>query len=111
MAGEHFVGHDGEGVDVAAFVQRLARELLRAHVGRRAEYHALLSELRFARGVRRFGAGGNAEVEQLDDVLFTGPLDEDHILRLQVPMNDALLVRLRERAGDLTKQAQHPFWS
>ena len=87
-----------ERVDVAARVDRLPGELLRAHVRRRAEHHALLRELLlvlvlFARPLR------NPEVEDLHEVLLPRALGEHDVVGLQVAVDDAAPVRLFERAA------------
>ncbi len=100
-AGQHLVGHHAERVDVAARIERFAGELLGAHVGRRAEHHALLSELLLLLRVRRFAPSRDAEVEHLDEVCLPRAIGEDDVLGLQVAMDDALLVRLVERSAHL----------
>ena len=99
-AGEHLVRHHGERVDVAARIERLARELLRAHVRRRAEHHALLRELGLV-AILLAASLRDAEVEDLHEVLLPGALGEDDVVRLEIAMDDPLAVRLGERAADL----------
>jgi hypothetical protein len=75
--------------------------------GRRAEHHALLGELLLALRVGGLGPGGDAEIEELDDVGLPCAVCENHVIGLQIPMNDALLVGLLERARDLPHNLEH----
>ena len=105
-SGEELVEHDPEGVQVAAEVRGLPAELLRAHVARRA-LHATLGGVRGRDrgngppgGRRRLSRShGEAEVQNL----CRGALQED-VARLEVPMNDALLVGLLDRLAHLEQQ-------
>ena len=105
-AREHLVGHHAERVDVAARVELLALELLRAHVRRRAEHRALLRELLLLLRVLASSALGDAEVEHLDEVAprprAVGQVD---VRRLEIAVDDPLVVRLLERAADLPEDA------
>ena len=109
-AGEHLVEHDAEGPDVGATIRRPAARLLRRHVGGGAEDEAgggagAGEGGRLREGRRAAGTGvvvpaprlGEAEVEHLD--LSVGR--QLHVRRLEVAVDDALLVRLFERLGDL----------
>ena len=105
-AGEHFEEHAAERPDIGPAVQRLAPRLLRAHVGRRAEHGPLVDarsgQVRRHREVGMRGAFPHfrqPEVEHLDHAV-TGGLD---IRRLDVAMNNPLLVRRLEGFGDLTR--------
>ena len=111
-ARQHFVEHAAERPDVGALVDALAARLLRAHVRGRAHDDARAGR----RGVvivgdcvtmappRRSGSSslGQAEVEHLDRAVGR---DLD-VGRLQVAMDDALLVRRLERLGDLPGDGQ-----
>ena len=110
-AGQHLEQDDAEGPDVGAPVDRLAPRLLGGHVGGRAEDEAGrgagLGEGRRLRQVgpdwrpsRVAGPGlGETEVEHLD-LPVRRHLD---VRRLEVAVDDALLVRLLERLGDLLR--------
>ena len=109
---EHLVEHAAERPDVGALVHRLAARLLRAHVGGRAEDHPGLRHrgrrdrrrLRDARrcDARRLHRLRQAEVQHLHRAV-RSHLD---VRRLQVAMDDALLVRRFERLGDLLRDGQ-----
>jgi len=105
----HLVEHRAEGEDVGSGVGLLALELLGGHVLERPQDRPLGREvpaLGGQRGDERAGAGavllGKAEVHQLRP-----GLREHHVPRLQVAMDDPLLVRPLERIGDLGRVAQH----
>jgi len=103
-AGEHFVGHDAEGVDVAPLVERIACELLGAHVRRRADDGALTREFGFAR-VGFVAALGDAEVENFDEVALSGSVRDHNVFRFEIAMDDASRVGFRQRAANLTQDA------
>ena len=64
--------------------------LFRAHVGRRSDRRTGLGD------VRAVGAPRDSEVQQLD--LFPAwPVDNEHVVRLQVAMDNAPLVGRSER--------------
>ena len=95
LAGEHLVGHDRERVDVGASGHVQARDLLRRHVGRRAEDLA-------RRGHDRVGDVGHAEVHEL-----RLPVGLDHdVGGLDVPVHDAGPVREVHRIGHRGEQPQ-----
>ena len=109
LAGEHLEEHAAERPDVGAFVDRLALRLLRAHVGGGPDDHAQPAghrgHRRRQRRVRRALVGhrlGEAEIEDLDAVVGR----ELDVGRLQVAMDDPLLVRRVERLGDLRRDRQ-----
>jgi hypothetical protein len=119
-AGHHLVEHDAERPDVAALVDRAATGLLGAHVGRRAEDHPVHRSRARQRGRLREGGSarrdvarrrarwigrerfGEAEVEHLYRAV--GP--HLHVGRLEIPMDDAGLVRRRQGVGDLPRDRQ-----
>ena len=104
-ARQHFVQHDAEGEDVRAMVSRKAAHLLRGHVADGAEDRVRRRcSPSTASPVARAGRGrvglrelGETEVEDFD-ALVGG--DED-VFRLQVAMDDALVVRGGKPAGEL----------
>ena len=98
-AGQHFVAHRAQRVDVAARVgiARLPGQLLRAHVRQGA--HDLP-------GLGHVGGGvalqaGDAEVQDLR----LAALVDQHVRRLQVAVDDAALVGELRRARQLRQQA------
>ncbi len=96
LAEHHLVEHDAQRVDVRADVHQFAAPLLGGHVGRGAQDAARGGEL------GRPGEHlGDAEVGQVGVVA----LVEQHVVRLQVAVDDALFVGEGQRTGDL---AEHP---
>ena len=103
--GQHFVEHAAERPDVGALVDGLAARLLGAHVGGGAEDHARVRHApgrdgrRLRRSRRRASTRlqrlGQAEVEHLDRAV-RPDLD---VGRLQIAVDDALLVRGFERSA------------
>src|SRR3954470_9551580 len=99
LSGEHLVQHAPEAVDIAAAVDaRIGHALLRTHVGRGAERYAGAGQLLLAEC-----AGGTRDPEVGDQCLAI--LEED-VLGLDVAVNDAVPVRVVERAGDLAGDSQ-----
>ena len=97
-ARQHLVQHDAERPDVGPPVDRLAASLLGRHVRRRAEDHSRLRAERHRRRVGDVGRGSRGEgVERLREAEvqnFDLALRVDlHVRWLQVPVDDALLVR------------------
>jgi hypothetical protein len=101
MPRQHLVEEHSEGEDVAARVGFSSFELLRGHVGESAEHRAGSGVLR----ERVCLAAGGPRVEpplrqpEVEDLRASVPGDED-ILRLEVAVNDALLVSGRQPLGD-----------
>ena len=88
--GEELVHHQPDGVDVAAGVHVRALELLRRHVGGRADQRRRVDLAGFA--VRD---PGDAEIEHLHE-----PAPRHHqVCRLDVPVDDASLMREAETVG------------
>ena len=100
------VEHRAERVDIGALVDGLAARLLGRHVRRRADHRAddRLVERRRGRASGNDVVGVAASLE----ILREAPVDHDglaeladqHVRRLEVAMDDALAVRVRERIGD-----------
>ncbi len=89
-AGDHGVGDQRQGVDVAASVNEVAASLLRRHVAW------------IAQGGPQGGLGalgrlhqlGQAEVQQLDEVFLSLALGEEDVARPDVAVHEAQLVGL-----------------
>src|SRR5262245_1161440 len=102
LAREHLERDDAERVDIAARIERLAANLLRAHELGRSEDDAGGRELR-DRGI---GAAllGKAEVHH-HRALRASPIGDEHdVFRLQVPMDDLELVRVMQAGAHLLQQ-------
>ena len=84
-----------------------AAALLRCHVGRRSHHGAGLGDVDRRRRVH--GELRDPEVEQLDPLaardLRIG--DQEHVVRLEIAMHDALGVRGAQRTGDLAGDREH----
>src|SRR5262249_9533536 len=105
-ASQYLPEHNAESPDVRSLIHRLAHGLLWAHVSRRAHDYAGLAHRDRRRIFRptyyRLLRPRQPEIEYLHPA-FGGHLD---IGRLQIAMDDPLLVRHFERAGDLTRNAK-----
>ena len=93
--GEHLVGDDTEGVEIAPAVDLLARGLLGAHVGGGADGHSLPRAAGAALGRHR---ARDAEVGQQRAA---GGLVEQDVLRLHVAVHHAGPARGVERRGQV----------
>ena len=102
--GQHLEGDDAQAVDVAAPVEvRVPDALLRRHVGRRAHDDA---GLRLPGGLAAFAEElGDAAVEDLHAVRVVRVVGEEDVLGLEIPVDDAALVRRVERQGELPRHA------
>jgi hypothetical protein len=94
-AGEHLVEDDAERVEVGRRGRLLPQRLLGRHVLRRAEHGALGGE----RGLLH--QAGEAEVEDLDEVLAAAAIEEVDVVGLEVAVDDAEVVGAGERGADL----------
>ena len=97
--GQRLVEHHADGEEVRAVIDvATPHPLLGSHVRRGADGHALL------RRVHRVGLAAlelrHAEVEELHRHI-AALVDEEHVVRLEVAVNDALGVRRRERRQHL----------
>jgi hypothetical protein len=107
LAGEHLVEHAAERVDVGGRPDLVPRRLLGGHVHRRPDRHARLRELLTG------GIVGRARDAEVGDERVLAR--EEDVLRLDVAVDDPLLVRVVERAADLEGDAErvldgeHPF--
>ena len=113
-AREHLVKHAAERPDVGALVDRSAARLLGAHVGRGAEDHAgRASPARVIVGDRdRVRDGGSVGVDlRPGRSRAPSPCRRRRDLdvgRLQIAMDDAVLVRGFERLGNLARDRRAP---
>ena len=115
-AGEHLVEHAAERPDVAALVGGPSLRLLGAHVRRGAEDHAhagiiagdvIVGELRRALRPRPTTPADPIAFASPKSSTFTVPSGAHlDVRRLQIAMDDALLVRRFERVGDLPRDGQ-----
>ena len=101
LAGGHLVEHHAEREDVGAHVGRLPLDLLRRHVGDRAEQRPGADDrqrLRRALVDRRLrrAHGGDAEVDHLRPAV----VGDDDVARLEVAVDDAVGVGRAERVGE-----------
>ena len=92
VAGQQLVEHDSERVHVGVHVDRLAARLLRGDVVRGSEHGPRLRDA--ALHVER---ARDAEVRDLRAAVTV----QQHVLRLDVPVDEAVLVCERERTGDV----------
>ena len=102
--GEQLVKHDTKGKDVASRVERFARRLFRGHVRDRSDDDAVVGD-RFRRrhgGLVRHSVGhlGETKIRELRVTV----LGNEHVLRLDVAVEDAGLMRRRERVRDADQQ-------
>src|SRR6478672_10229676 len=99
LSGEHLVEHAAEAVDVAPAIDaRIGHALLRTHVGRSAERDTGTRELLVSEC-----AGGTGDPEVCDQGL---AILEENVLRLDVAVDDAVAVRVVERARYFTGDAE-----
>ena len=108
-ARDHLVENRSEGKLVRPEIERLAERLLRRHVADRPQHDAGLRRGRNRRRLRhlarlagRRGQLGEAEVQDLDDVLPR----HHHVLGLQVAVDDSRGMRLGEPLGHLPADSQ-----
>ena len=98
LARRHLEQGDPDRIEIAAGVDgSLARGLLGGHVRRRAHHRARLGIP--AADFR--GELGDAEVHQLHHVATAGLLDQEDVVRLEVAVDDAAIVRRLQRAAAL----------
>ena len=103
---QHFIEQDAERIDVAARVHVDGRQLclLGAHVLGRAEKAPELGE-QGPLGQRLRDRLRDAEVDDARDGMVVSDRDQ-HIGRLQVAVNDALLVRMLDAVAELDEQLE-----
>jgi hypothetical protein len=119
VAGEQLEQHHARGVDVAARIERLAPRLLGRHVLGRPHQHVDVDDRRVLgsgarQRQRRHGHGrelGDAEVTDLDHVggvsVVAGGAQQEHVFRLEIAVDHAEAVGLRQRAEDLAHDVDH----
>ena len=101
-ARQTFVEHERERVEVGALVDAVPVGLLRGHVGQRPDDVAGARQRRVARQV------GDAEVGQLRRRAGGArAVGDDHVLGLDVAVDDAAAVRVLERVGEREADPQH----
>ena len=96
-ADQHLVEDDAEAVQIRASIQLLAARLLGAHVVRRAHHRA---GARHAR--RRIIGAGDAEIGQRRGAVIA----QQDVVGLDVAVDETLLLRVVDRAGDFARHAQ-----
>jgi hypothetical protein len=105
LPAQHLEQQHAERVDVGAVIDLLALARLGRHVLRRPEDDAGGGEvLRAALGHHL----GQAEIEQLDERRITAPLEQHHVVGLEVAVDDPGGVGRRQRVGDLCAHVQRP---
>ena len=102
-ASRHLVKHDAEGPDVAGHVHGLAAQLLGRHVRQRTDRDSSLRQrgMHLRHGgchLRIDGALRQTEIEHLHAAIRCN----DDVVAFQIPMDDAALVRVGQRIGQLT---------
>lgn len=94
-AGDHLIQHDAKRINIGTLIEFLALRLLRAHVRRSAGDRASGGELR-----RAFHQFGNAEIGEEH----IAPRVDQHVGGFDVAVNDAALVSVAQRVGELGEQ-------
>ena len=102
--GRQLVEHHPQGEEIGPCVQLLAEQLLGGHVGERAREPVAGVEHGRGAGVdARLSELGEAEIQHLHPAL-----DRHHdVGGLEIAVQDALLVRRRQRLGDLDAECGH----
>src|SRR5689334_65415 len=98
-AAEHLEQQHARAVDVRAQVERPSLHLLRAHVARRAQ------DLAVTGAVGAVDMLCNAEIDDREAAV----LAEHEVLRLEIAVQDALLMDVAEREHQLAEQLQRLF--
>ena len=95
-AGEHFVEHDGEAVEVASLVAFLAAQLLGRHVGERADDAAAAGQALAA------ADAGDAEIHDFQHAVFR----HHQVRRFDVAVDHAHAVRVSQPVGGLRNDGE-----
>ena len=93
--GQHVVTGNAQGIDVATRIERLAFDLLGAHVSGRSHRSTGLRQFGF---IALLNDSGKAEIGNLH----LAAVGEHDVFRLDVAMHDAVFGRLGQRGGSLT---------
>ena len=101
LPGPAFVGGEPQGVDVGLGAHALPLGLLGGHVGERAHH------LAGRREALRAGDAGDPEVHQLGAAPRGLLVAHDHVLGLDVAVDDAALVRVREAVAEIGRDLGH----
>src|SRR5688572_16248318 len=95
---KHLVRQHAERVDVGAMIgARIRRSLLWRHVRRRSEGAPDLGEC----GVRRIRASSSDRLGDPEISNHCAAAGDHDVVRLDVPMYDAVVMRIGERLGDV----------
>ena len=100
LAGQHLEQDDPQRIDIGAVIDlHLPLALFGGHVVRRAHHGT------GARLVRHLLLGlgqlGQPEVQDLDEVRIATPGDQENVFRLEIAVDDAVVVRCAEGVSDL----------
>jgi hypothetical protein len=104
-SGEHLVEHHAGRKQIGAIVDGATRQLLGSHVIQRAENESRRRDIREradVAGARRRDELRQAEIEHLHQM----PIGDHHVRALDVAMDDAALMRLVQRVGQLQRDVQ-----
>lgn len=109
--GERFVHDDAHGVNVTSLIELVSLALLRRHVhGTSAHFAHLGKSLMILRCRDVFHDLSNAEVHHFDEVFIAVVTDQNDIARLEISVNNSLLVRVTKRFCRLHEQLERPVY-
>ena len=108
-ARRHLVEHRPERVYVRTLVRFLSFELLRRHVQKRSQDRAFRGQRVLRRRKLRRRAARSAHDRETEIQKLHPRLREQHVPRLQVPVHDAVTMRLRQRIRHLHPGAKRLF--
>ena len=103
---DHLEQHRRERVEVRAPIDRPAERLLRRHVRGRSEHHAHVGEL--AAAEQHLGIADELDEAKVDDLraLPAAHLDEHDVIGLEIAMDDAVAVRVRDSIEQLARDRE-----